>query len=153
MEAGVGLPLHRRGPVVAAPGQAHAQHADAAVSEPDQMVGDRLGGLPIVGADPVQIVQPRLVADHHRHRAFEHRGQVRIVLGDRVDDESVHPGAVHRGDVLAFGTRRDQQQALTGILAGQRETFEETYGARITEGVREVLGEQQSDCARLPGSQ
>ena len=77
--------------------------------------------------------------------SFAHCGQVGVVVGDGVDDESVdsclldHSGSLH---VVAFGTGGNEQQSLSCGLAGFGETGEEAHGGGVAEGVAEGFGEQ-----------
>ena len=119
-----GLAGGRHRAVVAQGGEPHADHADAPVPQAGEVPGQAQHRAPVVDADPVDALDPRrLVADHRGHRPFQHGEEVRVVLADGVDDEAVDARAVHRGDVHVLGADRDEQQALTRLLAGEREAL------------------------------
>ncbi len=85
-----------------------------------------------------------------------HRGQVGVVVGHGVHDETVDTGLLHhRGgvDVVAPGPGRNEQQALAGGFAGFGEAREETHRGGITEGVTERLGQQQAHGTGAAGAQ
>ena len=139
------------------PAQPQAQHAETLVAQSDEVLGELALGAAVVDADPVHTVQARgLVADHGGDGPGQHRVEVRVVGGHGVDDEPVHPGAEHHpgglGGVPA-GVGGHEQQTLAGRLAGLGEPGQETDRARIAEGVRQRLGEQQPDRAGLAGPQ
>ena len=152
--AGVVLAVDGGETVVAVGREAHAEHADAAVTEPAEVPGQLDHGRLVVDPHTVDVGHVgRLVADHHRDRALEHGGEVLVVVGHGVDDEAVDPGARDRPDVLGLGTDGDEQEPGAVVLARERETLQELDGHRVAERVGQCFGEQESDGARLARAQ
>ena len=123
------------------------------MTQRDQVVGDVPDCRRVVDADQVGTGDARLVTDHRRHRPGQCGRQVRIVVGHRIDDETVDGRAGHPEHVLGVRPGRHQQQAHPGLVALQRQTLQEGDRARVAEGVRHLLGEQQPHRAGLAGAQ
>ena len=147
------LPFDADRTVQPGPPEPHADDADPPVPQRQQMVGDTLDRRRVVDADQVGARNAGLVADHRRHRTGQRRRQVRIVVRHRVDDEPVDRRAGDAHHILGVRPGRHQQQPNPGLVALQGQPFEERDGSRVTEGIRDLFGQQQSDGAGLAGTQ
>lgn len=91
----------------------HAQDGEMLVSLRDQMCGKHFHCAPVVDGDEGGFGDVAgLVADDDRQMTFANRSEVRVVVGDGVDDEPVDSGLLHDGGglhVVAFGTGGDEQ--------------------------------------------
>ena len=137
--------------------EAHGQQADLVVAQTQDVLGHLPHRRPVVDTHPRR---PRdvlgLVDDDDRKVALQHGLQVGIVVRGGIDHEPVHPRRQHRvgavGDVAA-GTRRDQEQPLAGLFARFSQARNEIESGRVTERVRQRLGDQQSGRAGPAGPQ
>ena len=141
-------------PVAAEP---HRQQPDLAVTELEHMLGELAHRCPVVDAHPGHPGHVAgLVDHHHRQVPLQDRRQVGVVIGGRVDDETVDTGGQHRGRAVgdtAVGPDRHQQQSLAHRFARLGQPGDEVERGRIPERVVQRLGDDQPHRAGLAGTQ
>jgi hypothetical protein len=129
---------------------AQADDADVAVAELDQVLGRAARAAAVVDADVAAAGQARLVDHHHGHAALQRGVDLRVVLGQRVDDEGVHDRLAHGVDDVApvrLGAGEQQQRSPAGSVWPTR-PWRNSIAAGSANARLSVSAEQQADGAR-----
>ena len=127
------------------------------VSECNDLVCEDFHGSAVIDCDECGLGHPAwLIADDDRQVPLAYCQEIRVVVGDGVDDEGIDAGLLNDGGrcgVVTIGACRDEQQTLPRCLARFGQSGEKRHCGGVAERVAQRLGEHQTHCAGLAGAQ